>query len=65
MKLRLILWWTKTEQEYNTFLNFFNVQEEYVLDKTYKFCILVLLKFSSKFKNNSLIRNARDNCLSI
>ena len=54
-------------KEYNAFLNSFNVQEEYILDKTLtNFWYIGFIKIF--FPNSKIIhsyRNARDNCLSI
>ena len=54
-------------KEYNTFLNSFNVQEEFILDKTLtNFWYIGFIKIF--FPNSKIIhsyRNARDNCLSI
>ena len=54
-------------KEYNTFLNSFNVKEEYILDKTLtNFWYIGFIKIF--FPNSKIIhsfRNARDNCLSI
>ena len=54
-------------KEYNAFLKSFNVQEEYILDKTLtNFWYIGFIKIF--FPNSKIIhsyRNARDNCLSI